>query len=327
MFALTGQAAHAAVVIPITPPPDAASTTVFGINDDSVIAGSYRDADGIEHGFVGPLNGSYTVFDFGGTSIGTEPRAIANDGSINGFAQDPSFVVGEEFFRLANGTIGPITKDGVPLDGVAHGILAARGDIMLGDYQDPTFTFFGGYVASNGVFRRDINLDLQSLDVLNTRPRALNKDKTMAGFIETTAFVRHGFIVKAGELQLIDADDSGTTVLEGLNNHEFASGQVADADGNPHSFTYDNVTGTFTTIDLGDGSAFQQAWGVNNLRLITVSTSDGLSYVYCAKAASQCPDGGFVVADGRSWQIDSRATLRSDRRGMAAPRPVRGEIQ
>src|SRR4030095_14262876 len=109
MFALAQQAAHAAVVIPITPPPDSASAIVFGINDDNVIVGSYRDAAGIEHGFIGPLNGAYTVFDFGGTSIGTEPRALANDGSINGFAPDPSFVVGEEFFRLADGTIKPIT--------------------------------------------------------------------------------------------------------------------------------------------------------------------------------------------------------------------------
>jgi hypothetical protein len=73
--------------------------------------------------------------------------------------------------------------------------------------------------------------------VLNTRPRAINGVGTIAGFVETLDAVRHGFIAKVGRVQIIDADDTGTTVLEGMNDNEFAAGQVADAEGNPHSFT------------------------------------------------------------------------------------------
>jgi hypothetical protein len=322
---LIGQAVHAAVVIPITPPPDAASATVFGINDSNIIGGAYRDADGIEHGFIGPLNGRYTVFDFGGTSTGTEPRSIANDGSMVGFATDPAFTTGEEFIRFANGTLQPILMNGSTLDGVAHGNFSARSVISVGDFQDPNF-HFPGYIATNGTVQVTFNLQVPNIDIASTRPRAFNKDGTMAGFLEEFSGTRHGFILKGGTPELIDADDTGTTVIEGMNNREFMSGQVRDDAGNPHGFTYDNKTGRFHSIDLGDGSVFQQSWGVNSFRLITVSTSDGLSYVYCARQTSECPtgDGAYVVPDGREWQRDPQ--MVSVRKANAAT-VMRGEIQ
>jgi hypothetical protein len=113
---------HAATLVTVTPPDGAVATIVFGINKHNVIAGSYVDASGVEHGFFGPLNGTYTTFDYGGTSIGTEPRALNDDGDITGFAADPSFAVGTEFLREADGTVLTFAKDGAPLDGVAQGI-------------------------------------------------------------------------------------------------------------------------------------------------------------------------------------------------------------
>ena len=322
-LALAAQAVHGAVVIPVTPPPDAVSTVVFGINDDNVIAGSYTDAGGIEHGFVGQLNGTYEVFDVG-SSTGTEPRAIAHNDTVVGFATDPEYVIGRQFVRLFDGTVVPIMKDGVALDGVAQGVATRRmeGYISVGDYLDETLTFYSGYLATNGRYTRDFNLNIPN--VLNTRPRAINGGGTIAGFVETLDAVRHGFIAKVGRVQIIDADDTGTTVLEGMNDNEFAAGQVADAEGNPHSFTFDNTTGEFRTIDIGDGSTFQQAWGVNNARLIAVSTSIGASYIYCSKRPNRCPAGGFEVPDGRS-PIGSRASPLALR--MAPGTPIRGAIQ
>src|ERR1051325_6299072 len=100
----------------------AVSAIVFGINKHNEIAGEFMDGNGVEHGFIGPLNGTYTIFDFGGTSTGTELRAIDDDGDIKGFAFDPNFTIGEEFLRKADGTVMPIEKNGVPLDGTAQGI-------------------------------------------------------------------------------------------------------------------------------------------------------------------------------------------------------------
>ena len=51
-------------LIPIVPVPNSASTNVFGINDSDIITGSWLDAGGVEHGYVGPLSGTkYKTFD------------------------------------------------------------------------------------------------------------------------------------------------------------------------------------------------------------------------------------------------------------------------
>src|ERR1043166_5147361 len=228
---LAASSALAGTLVPVTPFPGATTTLVFGINDGGVIAGSYRDSDGIEHGFFGPLNGTYTTFDYGGTSIGTEPRAIDDDGDLNGFAADPAFAVGQEFLRRSDGTISTISKGGVTLDGVAQGLLKQKGITSTGDYIDPDTGLRLGYLAQGGVWQSDVTVALNSP---RTSPRGMNGLGTIAGFFIDSAAVQHGFILGKGPLQVIDADASGTTALEGINKKELVSGQFTGADGNPH---------------------------------------------------------------------------------------------
>ena len=58
--------ASAAVLIPVPAVPNSTATTLFGINDDNVIAGSFIGSnDRIEHSFFGSLDGNYTTFDVG----------------------------------------------------------------------------------------------------------------------------------------------------------------------------------------------------------------------------------------------------------------------
>jgi len=294
-LALVAQA-HAATLVTVTPPDGAVATTVFGINKHNVIAGSYVDASGVEHGFFGPLNGTYTTFDYGGTSTGTEPRALNDDGDITGFATDPNFVVGTEFLRQANGTLAAIEKDGAALDGVAQGITKKR-SASTGDYIDPNTGIRTGYLAREGAYQSDVDL---GLTVTRTSPRSLNKHGTLAGFYVDSAGAEHGFIKKHNNVQVIDADSSGTTALEGINKKELVTGQVTDSSGNPHSFLYDNATGTFTTIDIPDGSVLQQAWGINDQGVLAVST-DVAAYIYCTRDV-HCPDGGTQIADGHSFK-------------------------
>ncbi len=321
--------ANAATLIPVTPPPGAAQTIVFGINKHAVIAGAYIDENGVTHGFFGPLNGTYTSFDYGGTSTATNPRAINDNGDITGFANDPSFAVGVEFLRQADGTLGAIEKDGVPLDGVAQGIIKKE-ETSTGDYIDPSTGNRTGYLAKGGIYQTDVTLPL---DVLTTNPRALNKHGTLAGFyLENDGVTTHGFILKEGVVQVIDADDSGTTVLEGINKKELTAGWVTDAGGEPHAFAYDNATGTFTSIEVADGSAGQQAWGVNDKGQIAVSTNAGNSFIYCAKDAL-CPHAGITGPDGHSWKAKAGASLNYDRNGSTGVKaqkvrhPVHGALR
>jgi len=311
--------AQAATIVTVTPPDGATATTVFGINDHGVIAGSYVDANGVEHGFFGPLNGAYTTFDLGGTTTSTEPRALNDDGDITGFGADPSFTVGTEFLRDAKkGTISIFEKDGVPMDGIAQGIIKKK-DMSTGDYIDPNSGVRNGYLAKDGKYQSDVDL---GLNAVRTSPRGMNKKGTLAGLYFDDTGASHGFILaKNGTPQVIDADGSGTTALEGINKKEIVSVQVTDADGNPHSMVYDNNSGTFTAIDIPDGSTLQQAWGVNDRGQIAVST-DIASYIYCTRD-NQCPNGAAKIADGRSWKARPGASLHYDGNGRTGVKPAK----
>lgn len=299
-------ASHAATLVPVTPPAGAVQTIVFGINQRGTIAGAWIDSSGVTHGFFGPLNGTYTSFDYGGTSTGTVPRALDDKGDIVGFAPGPNLYVGTEFLRQADGTIITFEKNGVPMDGVAQGII--RKDVTsTGDYViDPNTGLRTGYLANNGVYQADVTLNLGEL---TTNPRAINWFGTLAGFyLEQNGTTTHGFILKNGVVETVDADNSGTTALEGVNKKEEASGQVIDSSGNPHAFVYDHKTGVFTTININDGSDEQQAWGINDRGQVAVSTGIGASYIYCTYD-HQCPRGGHAVADGRSWKAASTTLM------------------
>jgi uncharacterized membrane protein len=298
-------ASHAATVVAVTPPAGAVQTIVFGINDHNVIAGSYIDTNNVTHGFVGRLNETYTSFDYGGTSTGTAARALDDGGNIVGFAAGPNLYVGTEFLRQANGTIVTIGKNGVPFDGVAQGIIR-KGEESTGDYViDATTGLRTGYLAGDGVYQTDVDLQLGEL---TSNPRAINDAGTLAGFYrEQNDVSMHGFIFKKGIVEVVNADDSGTTALEGINKKELATGQVIDIAGNPHSFVFNNKTGLFTYINIQDGSQEQQAWGINDKGQIAVSTGIGASYIYCTND-HQCPGGGHRVADGRSWKQNPDST-------------------
>lgn len=292
-------ASHAATLIPVTPPAGAVQTIVFGINQHGVIAGAWIDSSSVTHGFFGPLNGTYTSFDYGGSSTGTVPRALDDKGNIVGFATGPNLYVGTEFLRQADGNIVTFEANGVPMDGVAQGIVK-KGVTSTGDYVINANTGLRtGYLAGNGTYQTDVTLNLGEL---TTNPRAINWFGTLAGFyLEQNGTTTHGFILKNGVVQTVDADESGTTALEGINKKELASGQVIDSSGNPHAFVYDNKTGVFTTININDGSDEQQAWGINDRGQVAVSTGIGASYIYCVYD-HQCPRSASEAPVGRSWK-------------------------
>jgi hypothetical protein len=286
--------AHPATYIPIPPVPGSTSTTAFAIDDHNTIAGSYKDAAAIEHGFFGTLAGRYTSFDYGHNATGTEARGIAVDGSITGVAPAGGFSVGIEFFRKPNGKISTFTLHRRPLDGIAQGINGF--DTTVGDYltADGTVT---GYYGVAGRYHSDFNLNVKNW--IQNSPRGISEDNAVAGFFLDRHGAQHGFVQIDKVAQIIDYPDAQAvaTAIEDINRAGQAPGQWIDSAGNPHAFVLDINSGTFTVLDPGDGSAFQQAWSVNGRGLVSLSTSEGASYIYCPEAARNCPKTGLQRHD------------------------------
>src|SRR5579862_2046326 len=72
-----------------TVPPVSGSTETiaFGINNSGNITGFWLDSSGVEHGFVGPDDGSnYTSFDDTADGAGTQARGISTKGIVTGIA-------------------------------------------------------------------------------------------------------------------------------------------------------------------------------------------------------------------------------------------------
>ena len=311
LLANNAQAARA-TYIPLVPPPGAVSTTVFGINDSNVVAGSFNDSGGVEHGFFGPLDGSnYTVFDVGSDTTGTEPRAIGNDGSITGLAKASGFSFGEEFFRAPDGTTNIIQYGARIFDGVAQGI-NGKG-VFVGDFLNREGVRTG-YKGTDGRFLHRIKVPI---DTIATNPRKMNNHGLVTGSYTDSSGVQHGFLKRHDSFQTFDYPDAvGVTVGEGLNDKGVVSGLWTDSSGNRHGFSYDSDTQEYTLIDGGgDGSFFQQVWGINNKGLIAVNTtSDGstyISYIYCPHKAANCPQGGAKAREVEVHSIHAVAGMSS----------------
>ena len=329
---------HAATYVPVALPSGAISAIAFGINDSNIVAGDYTDSAGVQHGFFGKPNGSnYKTFDYTGNGVlGTQPRAIANDGSIAGFALASGFSIGEEFFRTAGGRIKTFMFNGAPMDGVAQGMNDS--DVNMGDYFDANGVRVG-YSGKNGVYKRDFKLHIRGW--LQNSPRQLTTDGSIvAGYFIDKNGGEHGFIQQGKVAQVVDytGDPNAIlTVLEGVTGDgSLVSGQWDDSSGNPHSFQLNTTSGNFKVLDPGDGSTFQQAWGLNTKGLEMISTSLGLSYIYCPLKAAKCPAGGAaaIVRPDHTIHVAAGTFLKYDAYGRTAHKlpdrrtlKTHGEIQ
>lgn len=280
---------HPATLVPVTAYPGATATNVFAINNNGEIAGTYVTSDGIEHGFYGPLNGSYTSFDYPDTPMGTELRGINDSGDMVGLAPDSSFFSGPEFFLSHDGALKTYTLNHTALLGINQGI-NKRG-LTVGDYiSDPDTDMQVGYEGRKGKYRQDLSLGFSANRV---DARAITTNGTVAGWYIDSDALEHGFILNGGAVQTIDADDSGTTTLEGLNDKGIATGAVLDESENSHAFVLDTNTSAITWIDV-PGATNVQIWGINKMGLAAVSTDIG-SFIYCPLKPAACPSGGTPV--------------------------------
>jgi hypothetical protein len=116
--------------VPANAPLGGSNFTIFGINNENVVTGSYTNSSGIGQGVVGPFDGSkYTSFDDGGGS--TQPRGLNDKGWITGF--DTGTL--RQWERSPTGKLKDITWDGNPVDvPLAMGI--NKSGVFVGDHSN-----------------------------------------------------------------------------------------------------------------------------------------------------------------------------------------------
>ncbi len=290
---LANSAAEAATYIPIALPAGAVTVLPFGINDNNIVAGGYTDSGGLLHGFYGPPDGSnYTTFD---VSFGqAEARGIRNDGSITGLALASGFTFGEEYYRSPTGAVKPLKNAaGDLMDGVAQG--GNDSGVYVGDYLDTDGATRLGFKGKSGKFKSNFKLPIKNLP--STNPRQINNNNVVAGgYIDSTG-IQHGFVLDGKNFTSFDYPGSvGVTTAEGINDNGQVSGLYTDSSGNRHAFEYIVSTGKFKSIDPGDGSFAQEAWGINNKGLIVLDTNSGaIPYIYCPLKKAKCPKGAAVA--------------------------------
>ena len=289
---LTGTAAMATETakgsfIQVPSVPNSASTAAFGINDKDVITGGWIDPSGVEHGFVGPLNGtSYKSFDDpNAPGPGTEARGINNNGYIAGFSNSSkgsaaSYV---PFERDSKGTITEIAKKGSLLNDLVQG-LNNQGNEFAGSYVNSSFAYVG-YLGSGGQFKKAIKLS----GITNTgfAARAVDSAGDVVGWFYDSASVQHGFLLSGSTATQIDypASNAAWTVLEGINDKGTITGYWSDTSNALHGFKYSMATKKFSDLKVPGSVSFVQAWGVNNKGMIAISSDAGY-YVYCPAGAN-----------------------------------------
>jgi hypothetical protein len=243
------------------------------------------------HGFVGTLDGNYTSFDF--PNGATSPNAINNDGYITGYASTsteecPAF--GCEFIRAPNGSIEPITRHGVQLDGIAQGII--KNARFVGQYiivGENGQLFYYGYYGKGAKYRAALTLPFNTT---RTSPRGYNKNGTVTGYFLDldNNNIHPGFVLKAGVATAVNYPDQKATytLLEGVNDKGMIAGTWTSNDGSSEqAFLFDFDKNEFMPISI-PGAMFSFAGGINNNDVVAVTDENGVSYIYCLKKRT-CP--------------------------------------
>lgn len=235
----------------VAPAPGYLSTSLLGINDAGVMAGSVVSLDGItQSGVIRSKDGEYTVFDHPDALSDTSARGINNKGLVSGTrdGEDVEFLAGF-IYDSKTGTFTDIDT-GPSFLTIAHGI-NSKG-VVVGDSRylaenDPCGSGATGIVRYGWLRKRDGSILYFQLNGQRTNARGIND----AGFITGNTldpFVGDvkGFVIKAPKTNCesisVDTADllqiPGAVFMfpEGLTNSGDVVGQFFDASGAQHGF-------------------------------------------------------------------------------------------
>lgn len=225
-------------------PSGSIATSPAGINPGGVIAGTYNDASGAQHGFVRANNGTVTPFEY------PMPAVV-------------SFFASFTFINPA----GVITGTYNGADGNAHSFVrSAHGTMTSLDLIDATTgTFVGtnivginpggvitGYYAGHG-FVRAPDGTVTTFDPAgstNTSPVGINPTGVIAGTYTDANQVTHGFVrAPNGAISMFDPMGSMVTSADFINPAGVIAGIYFDADFSTHGFVR-AADGAISTFEL-----------------------------------------------------------------------------
>jgi hypothetical protein len=264
------------------------ATIAFGINNSQTITGYWLDASAVQHGFVGPADGSnYTSFD-AKTDPDTQPRGINAAGYITGIdnslSGDPTTYI--PFERSPKGKITNVTMNGTVLNYLVQGI-NTKGTFS-GNYENSSAQFIG-YTGAKSKFGSAIKL--KGIKNTGTAGRGIDDAGDVVGWYLDANGAQHGFYQPSGGKAITIDDPGGTTNPEGINNKGEISGLYTDASSNRHGFTYDIKSAKFTELTVPN-STFVEVWGLNDDGVVAMdgenSSAVFVGYLFCP-SKKVCP--------------------------------------
>src|SRR5438045_661055 len=191
--------------------PGATSTEGNGINNSNVIAGSFTDSSGANHGYI-LQNGHFTTVDFPNAAV-TSVLGINDHGDVVGVYQlvDNTHPA-HGFVRHANGTFASIDDPKASFGTAAAGINAS-GEIV-GSYDNAT-----GFIYQNGAFT-DFTAPQQPGEAPVTQLNGLNNLGEFVGQVFSGDNWR-GFWVTRGtsDVDFFNPLFSRDNMVNGVNGH------------------------------------------------------------------------------------------------------------
>jgi uncharacterized membrane protein len=185
------------------------------------IVGSYTDADGVQHGFIRKVNGSFVTFSVPNsvltvaTGIDAAGEVVGEyaywDGGMDGTYLQLGFrrSVDGTFTTIPIGDFGLV--EGVNAKGQVTGSYLSEEEVWNGFVQQPdgSLTTFAAVPSGDNPGE------------IGTRPMAINATGEIVGFYDdTTTNVEHGFIRQTGGT-IVSFDVPGATIINPMAINAF----------------------------------------------------------------------------------------------------------
>ena len=226
-----------------------ASGTVLNVavNDGGEIAGSYADANGVQHGFIDSA-GVVSSFDIAGAAQ-TDITGVTNGGQVIGYSlpAGPAGTTNAVGFAGLPGSTTPIAVAGQDIEPTAGNGVST----IVGTEDDNSFIDTNGTVSTLAV-----------PGALNTTATGVNAAGEVVGSYQDANFVQHGFTDIAGSFGTIDVAGSQSTSVAAVNAAGELAGTYVDALGDTYGFT--DMAGMITTVAASNAATpFTVVTGLN----------------------------------------------------------------
>jgi hypothetical protein len=245
----------------------------LGINPAGVVAGFFRDASDVRHGFLRAQNGTFTTFDAPGAGTGagqgTRAYSINPAGAIAGWYSDANGLV-HGYLRAHDGSFTTFDVPGAggvgtgPYPGTLASFINPAGTIA-GLYTDANYAAHGFVRTSDGTIATfdapGAGTGTNEGTYVETPDGGINPAGEVTGDY-CDAITCHGF-VRAPDGTITEFDPPGSTFTygNGINPAGDVTGNYGDANGVVHGFVRD-PDGSFISFDApGAGTASGQGTG------------------------------------------------------------------